>query len=237
MSRRRRRLRLVHRPGRPLQVTVPRGTGERALRRFLDESTGWIARRLDEERERASRHALALAQPGTVVARRRAARDQARRGTAGSISERHRRSSSAAPTQPRRSTAGTGARPGAWSRRPPRTRPHASASLRADRRPRPAHPLGLLLGARHALVQLAARAGAARGARIRRRPRAAAPASSTTTARAFWALLDQHRPGWRAQSGVAPRAWRGAPGVRPHLALVEENSRSRDELAGCAAPA
>ena len=45
---------------------MPRGTGERALRRFLDQSAGWIARRLDEERERAARHSLGLAQPGTV---------------------------------------------------------------------------------------------------------------------------------------------------------------------------
>ena len=66
VSQRSRRLRLVHSPGRPLRVTVPRGTGERALRRFLDESAGWIAKRLDEERERSARHSLGLARPGTA---------------------------------------------------------------------------------------------------------------------------------------------------------------------------
>jgi predicted metal-dependent hydrolase len=47
-SRRARRLRLVVRPGGPLEVTVPRGTGSRALRRFVDEHAGWISDRLDE---------------------------------------------------------------------------------------------------------------------------------------------------------------------------------------------
>ena len=66
-SRRARRLRLTVRDGRPLQVTVPRGTGERTLRRFLDESADWIADRLDEARERAARlQALGLARPGTA---------------------------------------------------------------------------------------------------------------------------------------------------------------------------
>ena len=56
------------RPGRLLEVTVPRGTGSRALRRFLGEHEEWIAERLDEARERAARsHTLGLAEPGSVV--------------------------------------------------------------------------------------------------------------------------------------------------------------------------
>jgi predicted metal-dependent hydrolase len=47
-SSRARRLRIVVRPGGPLEVTVPRGTGSRALRRFVDEHAGWIHDRLDE---------------------------------------------------------------------------------------------------------------------------------------------------------------------------------------------
>ena len=67
-SPRARRLRLVVRPGRPLRVTVPRGTGSRALQRFLGEHEAWIADRLDEVRERAARsHTLGLAGPGSVV--------------------------------------------------------------------------------------------------------------------------------------------------------------------------
>ena len=65
-SRRARHLRLVVRPGRPLEVTVPRGTGARALRRFLDEHSGWIIDRLDEAGKHAA-GALGLAEPGTVV--------------------------------------------------------------------------------------------------------------------------------------------------------------------------
>jgi predicted metal-dependent hydrolase len=67
-SRRSRRLRLVVRPGRLLEVTVPRGTGSRALKRFLGEHEAWIADRLDEARDRAARsHTLGLCQPGSVV--------------------------------------------------------------------------------------------------------------------------------------------------------------------------
>jgi predicted metal-dependent hydrolase len=65
-SRRARRLRLVVRPGRPLEVTVPRGTGSRALRRFLDEHSGWIIERLDKATEIAA-GTLGLAEPGAVV--------------------------------------------------------------------------------------------------------------------------------------------------------------------------
>jgi predicted metal-dependent hydrolase len=68
VSPRARRLRLVVRAGRPLEVTVPRGTRERTLRRFLDDHAGWIGARLEEARERAARvHRLGLAQPGSVV--------------------------------------------------------------------------------------------------------------------------------------------------------------------------
>ena len=61
-SRRARRLRLVVRPGGPLEVTVPRGTGSRALRRFVDEHADWIGDRLDERPTAV----LELDRPGSV---------------------------------------------------------------------------------------------------------------------------------------------------------------------------
>jgi predicted metal-dependent hydrolase len=62
-SRRARRLRLVVRPGGPLEVTVPRGTGARALRRFVDEHADWIRDRLAERPPTV----LGLGRPGFVV--------------------------------------------------------------------------------------------------------------------------------------------------------------------------
>jgi predicted metal-dependent hydrolase len=62
-SRQARRLRLVVRPGGPLEVTVPRGTGARALRRFVDEHADWIRDRLAERPVPV----LALGRPGSVV--------------------------------------------------------------------------------------------------------------------------------------------------------------------------
>ena len=63
---------------------------------------------------------------------------------------------------------------------------------------RPADALGLVLCTRHALLQLAAGASAARGARLRGRARAVPPARS----RPFAAVLGArraHRPHWRHQ--------------------------------------
>jgi predicted metal-dependent hydrolase len=62
-SGRARRLRLVVRQGGPLELTVPRGTGPLALRRFVDEHAGWICDRLDERPEAV----LGLDRPGSVV--------------------------------------------------------------------------------------------------------------------------------------------------------------------------
>ncbi len=47
---------------------MPRGTGERTLRRFLDEHADWIAGRLEEAQRHAARaHTLGLARSGSVV--------------------------------------------------------------------------------------------------------------------------------------------------------------------------
>jgi predicted metal-dependent hydrolase len=200
VSRRSRRLRLVHRPGRPLQVTVPRGTGERALRRFLDESAGWIAKRLGEERDRATRHTLGLARPGTVwladerlVVRRAEGRSGAVRHGAELVV--------------------TGPDPGAtidrWYRREARRLLEAAAAREAER-------LGLSY-ARISVRDQRTRWGSCstRGTLSFSWRLALAPPEvleyvvvhellhlrEHNHSRAFWALLDEHRPGWRAHAG------------------------------------
>src|SRR6266480_3055712 len=54
----------------------------------------------------------------------------------------------------------------------------ARSRAEADSDPRPALALGVLFDARHAVVQLAPRACALRGAGLRRRPRAVPPAGA-----------------------------------------------------------
>jgi predicted metal-dependent hydrolase len=66
-SRRARRLRIVVRPGKPVAVTVPLRTPKRAVLRFLDDNADWLAQTLAAARaEAARRHILGLEQPGTV---------------------------------------------------------------------------------------------------------------------------------------------------------------------------
>jgi predicted metal-dependent hydrolase len=66
-SRRARRLRMVVRPGRPVAVTVPLRTSNRALLRFLDENADWLAETLAAARETvARRDVLGLEQRGTA---------------------------------------------------------------------------------------------------------------------------------------------------------------------------
>ena len=74
----------------------------------------------------------------------------------------------------------------------------ARGRLPADPDRRAAHALGLVLSTRHALLQLAARARAARGARLRGRARALPPARPDHSQR-FWALVERRRPHWREQ--------------------------------------
>jgi predicted metal-dependent hydrolase len=66
-SARTRRLRMTVRPGRPLELTVPRRTSTRALRQFLEDNSDWLGKKLAAAREAAARRPmLGLAQPGTV---------------------------------------------------------------------------------------------------------------------------------------------------------------------------
>ena len=216
------------RPGRVLEVTVPRGTGSRALRRFIGEHEAWIAERLDEARERAARsHTLGLAEPGSVVlageripvvcdaggADRAYARD-------GGVSPCR------APTPPPRSSAGTGARPGGCSRRPQHGRHLASG----------------LAYARIAVRDQRTRWGSCstRGTLSFSWRLALAPPEvldyvvvhellhlrEHNHSRAFWRLLDVHRPGWPTQAELAPRARRGAAGLRASVIPREPSTRT-----------
>jgi predicted metal-dependent hydrolase len=63
-SARTRRMRLVVRTGRPIEVTVPRRTSVRALRQFLSDNSDWLADTVAKSRR--TRPLLGLAQPGTV---------------------------------------------------------------------------------------------------------------------------------------------------------------------------
>jgi predicted metal-dependent hydrolase len=199
VSRRSRRLRLVHRPGRPLQVTIPRGTGDRALRRFLDESAGWIAKQLDGERARAGRHTLGLARPGTVwlAGERLAIRRE--EGRSGAV----RRGGVLVVS---------GADPvgaiGRWYRREARNLVETAAAREATR-------LGVDY-TRIAVRDQRTRWGSCstRGTLSFSWRLALAPPEvleyvvvhellhliEHNHSRAFWALLDEHRPGWRAQA-------------------------------------
>jgi predicted metal-dependent hydrolase len=63
------RLRMVVRPGRPLEVTVPRRTARTALLRFLDDNSDWLAEKIAAARQASARvPVLGLEQPGVVWA-------------------------------------------------------------------------------------------------------------------------------------------------------------------------
>jgi predicted metal-dependent hydrolase len=200
-SKRARRLRLVVRPDRRLELTVPPGTGARALRRFLTDSEGWIADRLDEAQVRAAQaHALGLARPGFVVLAGNAipvARTPGARATA---------------TLHPGGLVVTGHEPGAaierWYRREARSLLEGAAAREAAR-------LGLAYS-RIAVRDQRTRWGSCstRGILSFNWRLALAPPQileyvvvhellhlrEPNHSRAFWRLLDLHRPGWPAQA-------------------------------------
>ena len=63
-SARTRRLRMVLRAGRSVELTVPRRTSTRALRQFVSENSDWLGERIAAARARQP--VLRLAEPGTV---------------------------------------------------------------------------------------------------------------------------------------------------------------------------
>src|SRR5205823_2494837 len=99
--------------------------------------------------------------------------------------------------------------------------------VRADPDRRPADAVGLVLRPRHALFQLAARARALRGARLRRRARALPPARPEPLA----PLLGARRaplPRLARAARLAPRARAGA--ARLHAGRVAVPARARRPL-------
>jgi predicted metal-dependent hydrolase len=199
-SRRARRLRLVVRAGRPLEVTVPRGTGDRALRRFLNESAGWIADRLNEARERATRtHTLGLEQQGTAWLGGEAL--AVRQGPGRNGAARRGRTIFVSGPEPAAALE-------RWYRREARAVLKASAAREAAR-------LGLAY-ARIAIRDQRTRWGSCsvRGTLSFNWRLVLAPPEvldyvvvhellhlrEHNHSSAFWALLDEHRRGWRAQA-------------------------------------
>ncbi len=179
-SARSRTLRVTVGPDHPLEVVVPVGTGDRAIDRFLREKREWIARNVAAaEAIAAAPGRLGLDRPGLAfvhgepvpVTRVRNRRPFARvtRGRVvvggtpaqaeAAIERLYRRLAREAVTE----TAEREAR-------------QLDLNYRTDRHRRPAHALGLVLAARAALLLLAADARAARGTRVRGRPRALPPA-------------------------------------------------------------
>ena len=203
-SRRARRLRMVIRPGGPLEVTVPRGTAARTLRRFVDEHADWIRERLDERPEAV----LGLERPGTVAFAGEhipvvgAPGERSTAALRGGVLEVSGRDPAEAV--------------GRWYRREARRLLEASAEREAAR-------LGLTY-ARIAVRDQRTRWGSCstRGTLSFSWRLALAPPEildyvvvhellhlrEHNHSPAFWHLLDVHRPGWRAQAGwLRAHAW------------------------------
>jgi len=198
-SRRARRLRLTVRTGRPLEITVPRGTSERALQRFLDDSADWIAARLGEAREREARHTLGLSRRGTVWLSGRPLTVVRGSGRAGAV----RRGGLLVVSGPDPAAAIE-----RWYRREARRLLEAATEREAAR----LH----LSYTRIAVRDQRTRWGSCstRGTLSFSWRLAIAPPEileyvvthellhlrEHNHSRAFWALLDEHRPGWRAEA-------------------------------------
>jgi predicted metal-dependent hydrolase len=201
-SPRARRLRLVVRAGRPLEITVPRGTRNRTLNRFLESNAGWIRDRLEEAREREARmNRLGLERPGAVVLAGR---------HVPVIRSDHPGRSTAALREGRLIVSGPdpGAAVERWYRRQARSLLEASAEREGRR-------LGLRY-ARIAVRDQRTRWGSCstRGTlsfnwRLSLVPPAVLDyvvvhellhLREHNHSRRFWGLLDEHRPGWRQQA-------------------------------------
>jgi predicted metal-dependent hydrolase len=200
-SPRARRLRLVVRAGRTLEITVPRRTSERALRRFLDDNAGWIRDRLEEARGRAARmNRLGLTHPGSVVLAGRRI-PVVRSGGARTTAALRNGSLIVSGPDP-------GAAIERWYRREARSLLGASAAREAQR-------LGLAY-ARIDVRDQRTRWGSCstRGTLSFNWRLALTPAAvldyvvvhellhlrEHNHSRRFWSLLDEHRPGWREQA-------------------------------------
>jgi predicted metal-dependent hydrolase len=203
-SPRARRLRLVVRPGGPLEVTVPRGTGARALRRFVDEHAEWIHERLAEQPppvlDLDRRDSVLLAGERIPVVRRAGERSIAelRGGTlavsgpdpGGAVERWYRREARRLfEASAEREAARLDLAYARISVRDQRTRwgsCSTSGTLSFNWRLALAPPEVLDYVVVHELLHLL----------------------EHNHSPAFWRLLDEHRPGWRAQAGwLRTHAW------------------------------
>ena len=128
-----------------------------------------------------------------------------------------------------------GAARGARARRDADRRGGAGARRRAGAHPdpRPALALGLVLDARHALVQLAARARAVRRARLRRRARALPPARAEPLAPVLEARrAAAARTGARSATGCTSTARSSWPSGPPRSASRRRCRRASPARAG-----
>jgi predicted metal-dependent hydrolase len=201
-SPRARRLTLKVAPGAPLEIVVPVGTGEREIERMLRRNRDWIDRKTAEAEELAARPALGLDRAGVVwlhgiavpVQLRGGARSSARLAhgrllvgggaeqAAGAIDRWYRREARLRLTEAtRREARRLGLRPRRLSIRDPRTRwgscsPEGALSFSWRLLLAPGEILDYVVV--HELCHL----------------------RELNHSPAFWRLLDEARPGWRAEA-------------------------------------
>jgi len=199
-SARTRRLRMVVRAGRSVELTVPRRTSTRALRQFLSDNSDWLGETIAAARARQS--LLGLAQPGTVwLAGERLA--VVRGGGLKPVANRH--GATLRLSGPPDQLAGAIDR---WYRREARERLEAAVARESAR-------LGISYE-RISIRDQRTRWGSCstRGTLSFSWRLVLSPPSvleyvvahellhvrEPNHSRAFWALLDLHRPGWREEA-------------------------------------
>jgi len=203
-SARSRRLRMTVRPGRPVELTVPRRTSTRALRRFLDDNSDWLEQRLVAAREAAARRPrIGLAQPGTVwLAGERLALV---RGADGATSVANRHGSQLRVSGPLAEAAGAVDR---WYRREARERLEASVARESARLGIPYSRISIR-DQRTRWGSCSTRGTLSFSWRLVLAPPAVLDyvvahellhVLQANHSRAFWALLDEHRPSWKSEA-------------------------------------
>jgi predicted metal-dependent hydrolase len=201
-SRRAKRLRMVVRAGGAVEVTIPRRTSRAALLRFIDDNSTWLAEKVAAAREAARVPALGLQQPGIVWA---AGRPVAIEAVDGPVSVAALRGETLRVSGPQQQAAAAIER---WYRREARRRLEQAAARETAR-------LGVSYE-RIAVRDQRSRWGScsARGTLSFNWRLVLAPPDvleyvvvhellhvlEPNHSRAFWGLLDRHRPEWRHQT-------------------------------------
>jgi hypothetical protein len=199
-SARTRRLRMTVRPGRPLELTVPRRTSTRALRQFLEDNSDWLGEKLAAARETAARRpVLGLAQPGTVWLAGERLRVVSGDGVK---SVANRSGTTLRVSGPAEDVAGAIDR---WYRREARERIEASVALQSARLGIPYERVSIR-DQRTRWGSCSSRGTLSFSWRLVLSPldvleyvvvHELLHVKQANHSRAFWALLDLHRPHWR----------------------------------------